>query len=272
MKAIRHSGAKTFLVAIMLLFHGTLAGEEYRVFRDVDGRSVKGLFLDYDVTNKTVLIQRADGRVFEVRKQALSEADRQYVHDQLLLHPLIITADLRKTDQKLGFEDNRYHSEYVSCQGYEVALENHTEETLRDIRIGYCIFYSQARKKNAQQNVFKGMHYGSQTIGSMDPCSKFVHHTEGIFLYNYKAYQGTTLYGSRHVDVSVGSVQGLWMRVVATLPSGNRIVQEYRSPENIGDFREWSTNSVFAGLNVVRARKIPHQNVSTMKEGDEAVQ
>ena len=131
MKSLKYIGAPVFLMASMLLAHTVFPEDQGHIFTDVQGRNVEGLFVAYNTANNTVTIQRSDGKMFEVPRDILSEEDRQFIHDQMIMNPLNITAELKGLELHIEFQDERYKPEYITCLGYKIVMETDWMSALR---------------------------------------------------------------------------------------------------------------------------------------------
>ena len=117
---------------------------------------------------------------------------------------------------------------------------------------------------NGKRTYGDGTHYGNKTIKYVDAGAKFVLKTDGVLLCNYEKRGEVTIFGSTK-EGAVGVIQGLWIKIVATLPSGERIVDELRLPIDIGNKREWSSTSVFFGLNTELTKRATEGQPPSLK-------
>ena len=92
----------------------------------------------------------------------------------------------------------------------------------------------------------EGVQCGRLKIDPMMPRSEHYLKTETVLICD-ENNRSSGLFGFD--GGARGAIHGIWLRIAATLPSGERITREFCSPHHIGNSKAWTTTTVLAGLN-----------------------
>lgn len=239
--------AAAMLVACLLSSSISRAAVNDRDFRDAQGRSFKGQVLTYDAAEEIVSIRRADGKTANLKLALFSEPDREYIRRWSAMNDfrnrLNIVPTLRSNKVSSEKGKDSEVDKTITEWWYEVLLENPSSAALGKITYEYCIFYRQGVRDGYTINYDEGIYYNKGTINTIAPASSTVVKTKPINLYTENG--NVTVFGQ--VSSSESNMHGLWLRMTTTLPSGEKVVRDFRTSDD--ELWAWRTYSIAAGMN-----------------------
>jgi hypothetical protein len=228
---------------------GSWAENDHRVFRSVDGRSIAGRLTGYNPDGQIATVARHDGKEFQVLLELFSESDQQYIREQSavmdFMRSIRITPKLKTYDASGGSDDTSCKEAYVKALGYVISLKNLSPTLFKEIEIEYCLFYRQGERHEAVMEFQHGVQYDRWSLDSMAPGSVEVLETEQVLIYD----TGSTCTLLGNDSRAQGGVDGIWLRIAATLPTGARVFREIQTPVLTGSHHNWVSTSIPAGLN-----------------------
>ena len=245
----KYFGSMVFVAGLMIATHSS-AGGVCRNFTDTQGRTVKGQLMGFDDLKQLVTIQRLDNsKPCQTPLAVFTDTDQQYIQawgfERAFNRSLRISVS-RKMFKKPNIDGGkRYPAECIKNIGYEVKLENQSTTRFESVEVEYCIFYRQGEHKQRGIMFDEGVQYGRVIIESIRPDSSQCFITEPVLIFNETG--PASLFG--RTERARGEVLGLWVRVHAASPSGEKITQESCTPNNLGSLREWATRTIAVGLN-----------------------
>ncbi|MDF7824398.1 hypothetical protein P4B35_10275 [Pontiellaceae bacterium B12227] len=213
--------------------------QEFRVFRNAEGKTVRGRIVKYNPEKETVIIETEDRKVRTVKLDDLSETDQAYVRDWKpvpfsdFISPkhFIISARRRRLAGAVEYLIWRPEETVV----YDITLKNRCDFNLENLTLDYCIYYktTEPNIRGAQPDI--GVKRGRRHIkrvarrGNTRLATEPVTFpTEDLFEY-YKDGEAPPL-----------KLQGIRIRVYLPLGDGRKAMREYANPDNlIKDYR-WS--------------------------------
>jgi hypothetical protein len=225
------------------------AEDDHRVFISADGRSIAGKLMRYNPDKQIATIARHDGKEFQALLELFSERDQRYIREQSamndFMHSFRIVPKLRKLDVTRRYDDKRNKTEQIKSLGYVISLNNLSPTLFEGIEIEYCLFYRQGERHAISMEYKHGVQYGRWELASMVPDARHVLETENILIY--ETGSTCTLFGNSSQAQS--GVDGIWLRIAATLPNGDRVLRELRSSPLTGSYHNWVTAAIPVGLN-----------------------
>lgn len=252
MKTYRPIYAMTFFACFCMGVHWSGAEEVSRVFNSADGRCITGKLTGYHPEEEIVTITRNDGNKFRVSLALFSKTDQQYIREQSaeldFRDSIMITPMLREFDTAGSHADTRDKMEHVKSLGYIVSLKNNSPSRFEKIEIEYCLFYRQGERLGNRMEFLCGVQRGRWALRSMQPGSEHVLKTEKVLIYDSDATCTTSFGNSSRFR---GEVDGVWLRVTATLPTGARVFREYQSASLTRKCHTWAATSIPVGLNKI---------------------
>lgn len=253
MKIGQYNNSLVLGVCLLLVASLTSAAEPCRVFTDAKGRSVEGRLMEFNADQKTVTIQREDCQTFEASLEVFSEADQQYIRAQWFKDVVKVSAELTDFGNAKTFKHPRYKPENIECAGYAVLLENGSDLGLVDVDVEYCIYYRQYSGSEAQWMYTDGIYRGKIRASFVPAGAEQKMMTAPVMLYN----EAMVMRPHGLSSGAEGQIRGIWIRAVATLPSGEKIKREFRDPADIGKGKGggWPKTTVLAGLQAEIARQ-----------------
>ncbi len=222
----------------------------YRDFTSTNGCTIKGVLLDYNAGSQIAAIQR-EGRTKPCRASitAFCEVDRHYIQawaqERDFRDSVKISVRWVDVEKRGEIKDKRYDPQFIKCQACELKLVNPSDTAFVKTEIEYCIFYKQIERSGATRYSQEGVLCSRFDIGTMTPDSQYDLKTESVMFYDED--RDTSLFGSS--GSSSGEIEGIWLRLTCSLSSGERVTRDYRIPQNINSYRDWTTNTIAAGLN-----------------------
>ncbi len=227
------------------------AGGGYHVFTDINGRSVEGLLLEFNADQRTVTIQRKDNQTRQAPLAVFCESDQRYIWEQGLKNAVKISATIKNFDIGDGVRDRRFKPEDIKNVGYAITVENRSAIGLKDVRVNYRVFYRQQWRERGKKLVMDGVQCGESTIAAVPAGVGHELTTDPVLLCDEQ--DEVSVFGC--AGGAKGEIRCVWVRVAATLPSGEKITREFRDPGYFGPDIDWPTATVLAGLNAAKANK-----------------
>lgn len=258
MKSLRSNVRLIVFVAGLALISSTWADHANRDFTSTNGCTIKGKLLDFDMEKQIATILR-EGMTDPSHASiaVFCDTDRQYIRDWAFerdfRESLKISVRLIDVARHEEIKDKRYDPKFVKCQAYEVEMKNRSDTEFLSAEVEYCVFYKQIERNGTTCIGQNGVLCDRIEVGTMAPDSCQDLKTQSITLYDEGGHT-TSLFGSD--GGSYGEVEGIWLRVTATLTSGEQVVRNICFPDNLSSCRDWTTTTVSAGLNRKSHRSI----------------
>jgi hypothetical protein len=211
------------------------ASQAFRTFTDLEGRTIEAEILEADKTE--VRIRRDDGRVFDLNRSRLIEADQQYIDDWIRKRAFafgdleVSTWRVRKGAERSETQSTK-NIEEEWC--YKVSIANKSRADFNNLSVEYRVFFREdiIRKSNEQPPLQSDA--GRISIGHLAARDEVQLVTNAIVLdvsqlkIGWK-YRGT---GKRRVE---DSLEGIWLRIF----SDGELVKEYPSPTDLPRRQSW---------------------------------
>lgn len=223
---------KFLLLIFGVVFAATCPAGEMRNLTDVQGRQLVAEILE--VNGSDVKIRRNDGRIFVMKLETLSEADRDYVgnlQDSLMLSAAkqmrIEVARFKGPSRTMSGPREEGVSYQTICDGgFSVSLKNMSSVNLRGLRADYRVYMSRAgfrEKKASQKNIG-----GTQAVDVLARGDTHTFKTRTMPLMT-QSLQANWYYRTEAgiMRSLVDDLLGVWVRVYV----GKELVAEYVSSE-----------------------------------------
>lgn len=230
----------------------SFGGGVCRAFTDTRGRTVNGHLMDFDDVRKLVSIQRADNHVIaRASLSDFSDSDQRFIRAwdfERDFNDLLAITVCRKSFKTQGAAAEK-HSGTGSIENicYEVQLVNRSDSRFESVEVEYCVFYRQGNHERGSILFDDGVQYGRVMIDSLTADTRPRFKTSPVKILNDTGR--VTAFG--RTEGARGEVQGLWLRVHATTPSGSVITREHCSPAELSSSKAWIDRAVAVGLNHV---------------------
>lgn len=227
-----------------------------RRFHDLQGRTFRGFIEAFDAKKAEVSIRRLDGKKGTLKLSTFSEEDRTYIQNWGMANAFIngikIThkAVYDKTTIKAGESGIDKKSWEAS---YEVTLTNTTAYSYEKLAIEYCVYYRQGLRKDEETVYSQGVCAGDFSVDKIKASTQTNLTTQTVELFSEEGQK--SVFGS--VSKSSSDVEGIWLRISAQLPTGEKRTFEYKSREN-ADW-QWSDLSVKPSSAPHKDRKAPRE-------------
>lgn len=235
--------------ASMLIVETAWTYDDYHDFTDTQGRTVKGELIEFITSEEIATIRAESGKDYPIPLLKLCEADRQYVRNWGLVRDfnriLQVVPNLKTYDIPQVDYGKNYNADNIKCQGYKIELANVSTTSFHDIEIDYCLFYHQGNRSARSMIYDEGVQSGKFKIGEVPIGSKQELATKAVLLYDESG--PTSLFGRS--EGARGELVGLWLRIRATLPTGDRLTRDICQPGNLSDCKKWTNHSMHVGLN-----------------------
>lgn len=249
MKTFRHISLMILITWFFTEVGATRAEEDHRVFMSADGRRIVGRLMGFNPDEQTATVARQDGKEYQVLLELFSEIDQQYIREQSamrdFMHSLKILPRLRKFDATGKYNPACYKAEYVQSLGYVISLKNLSPTLFEEVEIEYCLFYRQGERHETGMKFMHGVQCGRWKPGSVMPGSAHVLETDHVLIYD----TGSTITFFGNDGCAQGGIDGIWLRIAATLPTGDRVLREFRSSTLNDKYHPWVTSGIAVGLN-----------------------
>lgn len=236
MKTLRHYIGLLVFAALILGGGSIEASDEWHDFSDIEGRTVRGRMKDFNTQAEIVTMEREDGKTFQSPLSKFCKADQHYIREWRAERDfndlLFISAVLKTYDKPPVDMDMIYRPGNVRYQGYVVKLDNRSQTTFSKVEIEYCLYYHEVGNMLIHS---EGVQCGQFEIEEFAPHSKHEFMTETVLVYN-NANPITPLTNSRSTRCEI---IGIWLRIHATLPSGERPRREVCLPPDLSHGRVW---------------------------------
>lgn len=252
MKTLRSEVGLILCAAGLVLTGITWADNTHRDFTSTNGCTIKGRLLDFDIKNRIATILRA-GRVKPCHApiDLFCDSDQQYIQtwafEREFRDSLHISVTLVEVEGNIEVKDKRYDPQFIMCQAYELKLKNTSDTPFVEAEIQYAIFYEQTERRGSTRNKEEGVLCSRIGIGTITRGTQPDLTTKSVLIYDEGQGQDTSLFGSN--GSAVGEIAGIWVRLTATLPSGERVTRDYCFPDDLMNDREWTMTTLVAGLN-----------------------
>lgn len=162
------------LLVLMLILAGS-ALAQLRTFKDTTGRETRAS-ID-SVSNESVNLITASGKLYTVPLERFSEADRTFITDWAKKNPgsaaissllFEVKSDRRKIPNPRGKLDPKYSKIADSNTFYEILIENPTRESVPEMRMEYVIYKRDYVRTDGKRTKFEIVETKKeQTIGTI---------------------------------------------------------------------------------------------------------
>ncbi len=227
----------------------SLAGEEFRVFMDEQGRSIMLKVVKCEPESDRVTVELENGRRMTVKISGFSKSDQDYITDWYKANELIsdrnlkistdeevfsereeeiifnVSYDYGDTDQEKGGEQ-----EYEEI-GYIIEFENKSSFPILDARVEYKIYYEQGQRgaKEPEQKV----HFGEKKLPNIDAGRKIRFKTDAVEILNERFTSRFTI-SSKPAE---GDVHGIRCRLIVKLSEEQTLVREFNEPSGLSEHK-----------------------------------
>lgn len=255
MKTYQYRSSLVLITWLFITASLASAGGTLRVFTDSTGCSIKGWLVGYNADKQTASILREDHKRYTISLDRFSNDDQAYIrergHEKTFMHSVVIKPMREKVSPVNENYDERYNPDHIKSMRYKVVLKNLSCTRFDRVQIEYCLFYRQGECRHRRMIFSEGVHCGYLAVDTLSPWAVHLLETEPIVICSDD--EKATVFGSS--ERVTGEILGIWIRIAAILPTGERITREIRSPGNISRSKEWTTTTVLAGLNAECAKK-----------------
>lgn len=235
---------------------GAWADDVYREFTTAAGKSFQGRVLSFDAVKDLVQIEAENGKKARISLADLAEKDQEYVRAwgeaQNFLNESRLRISIDRKRQKNEAKSGQRGSIEldVTNVGYEIALNNRSDQPISNVQLEYCIFYEQEDFKQSAGKVVcdQGIYCGKLDVEEIPARSDQVVDTAAVMVFREELSSGWS-YASGSDNVKHGQVHGVWLRASIALPSGERVYRECSLPDSIPNSKNWTTKTVAVGMN-----------------------
>lgn len=207
----------------------------FRTFTDVEGRTIEAEVLEADKT--VVQIRRDDGRVFELNRSRLIEADQQFI-DEWIRKRAFAFGDLEVSAWRVrkGAERSETKStkDFVEEWCYTVSISNKSRADFNNLSVDYRVYYREDSIRKSDKKPPLQYDAGRIQIGRLASRNEVQLDTSVIALdvsqlkIGWK-HRGT---GKRRTE---DSLEGIWLRIF----SDGDLVKEYSNPTDLPRRQSW---------------------------------
>lgn len=260
------SKMKQWIWGIILggLCAGASANNAYRDFTNIQGQTVRARISSFDAKKGIVQLEPEKGKKARVPLSALIEQDREYVriwgNANNFMNKSRFRVSVDRSREKndeisgyfnpnpLGFGGN--HDREVKNVWYDITLDNHSDNTLTNVQLEYCIFYEQEGFKVVGDKVVcdQGIYCGRVDVAGIEVGSEKILHTAKVMIFKSELGDSWS-YTSGAKNTRNGQVHGLWLRASVALPDGERVYRDVIMPDSLSSSRHWTTKPINAGIN-----------------------
>ncbi len=247
MKVLRKTCSMISIFFLCQGGHSAWADIRYRAFTGGNGRSIMGQLTRYHPGDQIATIQRDDGEIFEAHLKCFSKTDQQYIRKhgaKVNFNTLRISSKLKTVDASGSGTGRRGQVDQVKSLTYVVSLKNDSPSPFKKIEIEYCMFYWQGERHKSVMVMQHGVRHGRWQLHSMEPDARHSFKTEKVLIRKEKST--CSIFGA--TGGARGNVDGIWMRVTATLPNGDNLSRDILSP-TLAKHHQWVPTDIPVGLN-----------------------
>lgn len=230
---------------------------EFRDFTSSDGRTVRAQIVDYNGATGTVEVELENGKRTRVKPTVFSAEDQAYIQDWIKGQSIMSDSLLKvscsekltekwkdEEDGQVHYGGGEYETETVSVTKferytYELKLENRNAFPLENLTIKYRICYEQS-EHNRDRKAIPAKKYktGSLKIDRIEAKSKQVVTTDSVVL-SCKQFTGDLIYSRGDPEKTDGRIDGIWLKIIMRLSSGETVEREVVDPKNIAKIYQW---------------------------------
>lgn len=215
--------------------HPHAASSAFRTFTDLEGRKIEAELLEANKTD--VRIRRDDGRVFDLQRSRLIQADQDYIDEWLRERAFafggidISTWRIRKGSKRSEAKSTT-NIEEDWC--YKITITNNSRADLGNLSIEYRVYYREDAIRKTKESHSVLHDDGKASIGLLAARDEVQLETNAIVLdveqlkIGWK-HRGT---GKRRVE---DSLEGIRLRIF----SNGELLKEYASPTNLPEKFSW---------------------------------
>lgn len=226
------------------------AQEEYRVFTDGEGREIRAKIVRIDIRSRKITLERENQRKATVPLNIFSEPDQVYIREWLKAQDFMSQAKLKVelNRRKQPVEENRSETKRPKPPiYYEINLENRSDTDLTGLTVEYCIY---AVTDLAQGDDELKLITGSEEDLQLKPGARKNITSDQVKLYrryeeqtevSYDQYGGRSM-STSYNKISEDDLEGVWVKLTYTTPSGKRFVRNICDPKRLQDKFTWRQN------------------------------
>ncbi|MDF7824035.1 hypothetical protein P4B35_08420 [Pontiellaceae bacterium B12227] len=226
------------------------ADEGYRLFKDEEGREIRGKLVKVDARSGKVTVQREGGRKVTVPSDIFSAPDQAYIKEWLEAQDFLSKSKVRITIEKRKgkVESKRLEVKRPKApQYYDITIANKSAQSFSNLSLEYCIYKVTdfSRSSEEKVEVVAKRHNG---IG-LSAGKKFFIETEKVALFRLYDAQtdvstdayGSSTYSTSYNKKSEDDVKGVWLKLTYKSPQGNSFVRELCLPDNVRETFRWKS-------------------------------
>jgi len=231
---------------IGFLATGTFAAENtgFRVFTDVQDRSIEAKIIEYDSIKGMLKIERNDGKSSWVRPDVFTAADQVYIRDWIAADLILSEQSLRISMKKqtLGETGSKEQNKVSEKVCFQVTIDNRTAASIDGLKVEYRYYVKtigSGTRKDSEKTV-----PGSLNVGSLAPKERKQINTQPVYLDTvYRTVRTYSRYNNAPLEslnkVSEDDLTGIWLRVYGPALDGEPSVRDVCYPTDLKETVRW---------------------------------
>lgn len=225
---------------------GCIAAEEngFRMFTDIQGRSIEARIVEYDSVKGKLQIERHDGKKSWVRPDVFAAENQDYIKDwidaDLILSERSLRISMKK--QAMGKTGSKKENKVSEKVCFEVTLDNRTEVPITGLKMEYHYFVKtlgSGTRKDSEKTV-----PGALNVASLAPKERKQFNTNIVYLdtvyhtvTEYSRYSNNPLVSLN--KVSEDELTGIWIRIYGPAVDGVSSVRDVCYPTDLKEKVRW---------------------------------
>ncbi len=224
---------KRLLMACFVALAAWSRGEEaYRVFTDLQGRTIEARIVD-SKPDGSIEVERRNGQKAWVQPDVFSAEDRAYVRAWRVARLFLSDRNLRITADEVR-NGQELH--------YTLTLENRTDLPIRGLKIKYCIFIEVKQLRGGEDSVRRV--HGFVLIDQVPPHGRVDKKTEKVMLERTYAQESVRIESgppiTNKVKQSEVKEMGVWFKVSGPALESEPLARDVCLPSWLRDKVEWT--------------------------------
>lgn len=217
------------------------SAEEYRVFKNEDGKSLSGKLVR--VQGNTVTLKLENGRTITTAPHFFSQEDQFYFKNWKLKKQAaegsLLHLDCSKKMEKIGTQRTGTNNalKVTAYEGYyTLKIENQTSDPLEKLRLEYRIYSSEENLAKKDRHDVTNQQIDGSTILSIPAYGTVETDTDKIRLTESKLDGGWQFEGGGDVNSSA-KMEGIWLRIYPN--NSNSLLYEFALPKSLLEKEDW---------------------------------
>lgn len=243
MKTVRNPGSLALMLWLFFSAGNSWSRDKFRIFTDVEGRSVQARIVGYDVEGKHLVMERADRKRVCISDVSFCVDDRNYIQQWIDLNSSISKdlLDITVSPKQKSFYQTTAKGRRQKVLRYHLSLKmkNQSDDTLEGLTVEYRYFWE---IREFGEAVKQHQITGYIVVGSVTNGVAHSINTDTLELITeHKKKNRATFFGidSSEVKVRDDRLVGICIKVHAVSPKGIQVVREICMPEDLHQKVVW---------------------------------